>query len=50
MAVTYGVVVASVPAWWVLPAAVVIVLLPMSLWREVRTRRQSFNRAMTKGQ
>jgi hypothetical protein len=36
---TYGVAAASIPAWWVLPAAVVIVL-PMSLWREARAHRQ----------
>jgi len=32
LAVTFGVSKTSIPAWWVLPAAVAIVL-PWSLWR-----------------
>jgi hypothetical protein len=35
LAVTYGLSVSAIPAWWVLPAAVVI-LLPLSLWRVAR--------------
>ena len=35
LAVTYGVSKTSVPAWWILPLAVVIIL-PMSLWRARR--------------
>jgi hypothetical protein len=37
LAVTYGVSRTSVPAWWLLPLAVVL-LLPFSLWRAVRRR------------
>ncbi len=37
LAVTYGVSRTSVPAWWLLPVAV-FVLLPFSLWRAVRRR------------
>jgi hypothetical protein len=37
LAVTFAVSKTSIPAWWVLPAAVVFVL-PWSLWR-VRRRR-----------
>jgi hypothetical protein len=37
LAITYGVSTTSIPAWWVLPAAVVIVL-PLSLWRVARAR------------
>jgi hypothetical protein len=36
-AVTYGVSRTSVPAWWLVPAAVAV-LVPFSLWRAVRTR------------
>jgi hypothetical protein len=36
-AVTYGVSRTSVPAWWVAPIAVAVIL-PFSLWRMVRTR------------
>ena len=32
-----GVATTTVPAWWVLPATVAI-LLPLSLWRVARTR------------
>jgi len=32
LALTYVVSTTSIPAWWILPAAIVI-LLPMSLWR-----------------
>jgi len=39
MAVTYGVSRTSVPAWWLVPAAVAI-LLPFSLWRAVRLSRR----------
>jgi hypothetical protein len=35
LAVTYGVSKTSIPAWWVLPAAVALVL-PWSLWRARR--------------
>jgi hypothetical protein len=35
LAITFGVATAGIPAWWVLPAAVAI-LLPLSLWRAVR--------------
>ena len=35
LAVTFGVSKTSIPAWWVLPAAVAIVL-PWSLWRARR--------------
>jgi hypothetical protein len=38
LALTYGLSTTTVPAWWVLPAAV-LVLLPLSLWRVAsRTR------------
>jgi tryptophan-rich sensory protein len=37
LAVTYGVSRTSAPTWWVMPAAVVV-LLPYSLWRAVRRR------------
>jgi hypothetical protein len=37
LAVTSGVARTAVPAWWVLPAAVAIVLT-LSLWRVARTR------------
>jgi hypothetical protein len=33
----YGVSRTSIPAWWILPAAVVV-LLPVSLWRVARSR------------
>jgi hypothetical protein len=35
LAVTYGVSRTSIPAWWVLPTAVALVL-PVSLWRARR--------------
>lgn len=35
--VTYGLSTVGVPAWWVLPAAVSI-MLPLSLWRDRRAR------------
>ena len=35
LAVTYGVSRTSVPAWWIMPVAVVLVL-PWSLWRARR--------------
>ncbi|MGI8577695.1 MAG: hypothetical protein ACR2KG_07205 [Nocardioidaceae bacterium] len=35
--VTFGLSRTSVPTWWVLPLAVVL-LLPLSLWRVVRRR------------
>jgi hypothetical protein len=38
-AITYGVSQSSVPAWWLLPLAVVI-LLPASLWRAVRASQR----------
>ncbi|MBS2964721.1 hypothetical protein KGA66_16810 [Actinocrinis puniceicyclus] len=37
LAITFGVSRSQVPAWWVLPAAVVLVL-PWSLWRARRKR------------
>jgi hypothetical protein len=37
LAITAGVARTAVPAWWVLPATVAI-LLPLSLWRVARTR------------
>jgi len=37
LAATYGVSKSSVPAWWLVPAAVVI-LLPYSLWRATAKR------------
>ena len=37
LAATYGVSRTSVPAWWVTPVAVAI-LLPVSLWRAARRR------------
>jgi hypothetical protein len=37
LAVTYAVSQTSVPAWWVMPALLVI-LLPASLWRATRKR------------
>jgi len=38
LAATYGISQTSVPAWWLLPVAVAI-LLPLSLWRVVRPKR-----------
>ena len=35
LAITFGVSKSSVPAWWILPAAVALVL-PWSLWRARR--------------
>lgn len=40
LAGTYGLATTTVPAWWVLPAAVVIVL-PLSLWRATRSRAKA---------
>jgi hypothetical protein len=37
LAITFGVSKSSIPAWWILPAAVVLVL-PWSLWRARRKR------------
>jgi phage shock protein PspC (stress-responsive transcriptional regulator) len=37
LAVTYAVSQTSVPSWWVMPALLVI-LLPASLWRATRRR------------
>jgi phage shock protein PspC (stress-responsive transcriptional regulator) len=37
LAVTYAVSQTTVPSWWVMPA-VVVVLLPASLWRATRRR------------
>ncbi len=37
LGVTYGVSRTSVPAWWLVPLAVAV-LLPASLWRAVRRR------------
>jgi hypothetical protein len=36
LAVTAAVATTSVPAWWILPAAVAV-LLPLSLWRAARS-------------
>jgi hypothetical protein len=38
LAATYGLSRTSVPAWWLLPGAVAI-LLPLSLWRVVRPKK-----------
>jgi hypothetical protein len=38
LAATYAVAQTSVPAWWIVPAAVVI-LLPLTLWRAVRSSK-----------
>jgi hypothetical protein len=38
LAATYGMSRTSVPAWWILPV-VVVVLLPLSLWRAARSKR-----------
>ena len=38
LAVTSLVAMAGLPAWWVLPAAVLVVL-PLSVWRAARTDR-----------
>ena len=38
LAVTYGLSTTTIPAWWVLPAAVVL-LLPLSLWQAARRAR-----------
>jgi hypothetical protein len=40
LAITYGLSTTSIPAWWVLPATVAI-LLPLSLWQVARRRRAS---------
>jgi hypothetical protein len=37
LAITYWLSHASIPAWWLVPA-LLIVLLPVSLWRAVRKR------------
>ena len=37
LAITSVIATTAVPAWWVLPATVAI-LLPLSLWRVARTR------------
>ncbi len=37
LAIAWGVSRTSVPTWWVMPAAVVV-LLPISLWRVARNR------------
>jgi hypothetical protein len=37
LAVTYAVSQTSVPSWWVMPA-LLVVLLPASLWRATRKR------------
>lgn len=38
LAVTYGISRTSVPAWWIMPVAVAL-LLPLSLWRVARGAR-----------
>jgi uncharacterized membrane protein YfhO len=40
LAITYGLSATTIPAWWVLPAAVMI-LLPLSLWRVARRARST---------
>ena len=40
LAVTYGISRTSVPAWWILPAAIAL-LLPVSLWRVARAKPRS---------
>ncbi|GAB2962953.1 hypothetical protein LWP59_13280 [Amycolatopsis acidiphila] len=40
LAVTYFVHRAGAPAWWIVPAAVALVL-PVTVWRVARARRQS---------
>lgn len=37
LALTYGASRAGIPAWWILPTAIVL-LLPISLWRATRRR------------
>ena len=37
LAVTYGLSHAAIPAWWLIPV-LLIVLLPVTLWRAVRKR------------
>lgn len=38
LALTYALSLTMVPAWWLLPLALAV-LLPVSLWREARKRR-----------
>jgi hypothetical protein len=40
LALTYAISPTSIPAWWILPATVVI-LLPLSLWRVARLHPSS---------
>ncbi len=40
LAATYGISHTSIPTWWLVPVAV-LVLLPFSLWRAVRTDRMA---------
>jgi uncharacterized membrane protein YfhO len=40
LVITYGLSATTIPAWWVLPAAVMI-LLPLSLWRVARRARST---------
>ena len=40
LAATYGLSRTDVPAWWILPAAIAV-LLPISLWRVTRARARS---------
>lgn len=40
LALTYGTSTIGIPAWWILPATVVI-LLPLSLWRVARRPARS---------
>jgi hypothetical protein len=37
LALTYGISTTGIPAWWILPVTVLI-LLPISLWRVARPR------------
>jgi hypothetical protein len=40
LTLTYGTSTSGIPAWWILPATVAI-LLPLSLWRLARCRARS---------
>ncbi|MEW2503828.1 hypothetical protein ACQPXB_33495 [Amycolatopsis sp. CA-161197] len=40
LVVTYFAAAAGIPAWWILPVAVVLVL-PVSVWRVVRAKRRA---------
>jgi hypothetical protein len=44
LALTRGIATTAIPAWWVLPASVAI-LLPLSLWRVARAGHANARRA-----